>query len=82
LLTKCVAEYGCFNEGVELYFSNNMENIQTLVDLKTHIKEKICSCTKKLQSLCQHKFVNDSIDTSLDTSQNIRYCEICEYTVK
>ena len=82
LLTKCVSEYGCFNEEVDLYFSNNMQNIKTLVDIKTHIKENICSCNKKIQSLCEHKFVDDSVDITPDTSKKIRYCEICEYTVK
>lgn len=82
LLTKNVSEYGCFHQEIDLYFSNHKQNIQTIVKLKLHVREQMNLCNEKMQSLCEHKFVDDSIDISPDTSQNIRYCEICEYTVK
>lgn len=82
LLTKYVSEYGCFHQEIDLYFSNNLQTIKTLVDYKKSITEQLRICNEKMQSLCEHKFVDDSIDITLDKSQNIRYCEICEYTVK
>ena len=35
---------------------------------------------KKIMDLCNHEFIEDTIDITPDRSQNIRYCSICEYT--
>ena len=76
------SQYERFNEEYDLYFSNLKQNMKTIIKCKLHVREQINICNKKLQSLCEHKFVDDSVDITPETSQNIRYCEICEYTVK
>jgi hypothetical protein len=83
MLSNCVEQYGCFHEEIDLYFMNNKQNIQKINELKMNISENLFLCEKQLQQmqlLCEHKFVNDSIDITLDNSKNIRYCEICEFT--
>jgi len=41
------------------------------------IYEKICSY---IHNNCKHVLIRDSIDTSLDASKTIIYCEICLQT--
>jgi len=59
-----------------------------------YITEQINDSEKKINQLeftieqlsriifsnCEHTFVEDVIDITLDRSQNITYCTICEYT--
>ena len=45
------------------------------------IKELKKSCDKKTIDLCNHKFIEDLIETGPETAKYITYCEICEYTV-
>jgi hypothetical protein len=33
------------------------------------------------QQYCEHKYITDDIDTTLDSSMNIKYCEYCEHQV-
>ena len=81
LLTKCIAEYGCFHEEIDFFFTSNKHNIDTIIELSKNTKEQINLCNTKLQSLCDHQFINDSIDINPDQSKNIRYCEICELII-
>jgi len=39
-------------------------------------------CQQQIHKLCNHEFVNDTIDINPECSQNITYCRICEYTIK
>ena len=43
-------------------------------------KNKIKDVSNLLKAKCDHIIVNDTIDISLDESQNIRYCDKCETT--
>ena len=43
--------------------------------------ELIAKTKHRLKHICEHKFIEDSIDIDPDRSQNIRYCSICGYTV-
>lgn len=61
---------------------NPSHNKNIFVDRKTHINVLRNICHKKIQQLCCHNFIDDSIDIDCETSQNIRYCSICEYTVQ
>ena len=54
----------------KIFFTNKKENI-------TFLRDK---CDKKLMEICNHNFIEDSIDIDIDRSKNIRYCTICEYT--
>ena len=58
------------NENNKLFFSSRKQYIQLLRSV----------CNKKIEELCNHNFITDTIDITPDKSQNIRYCSICEYT--
>lgn len=45
-------------------------------DLNMHLK----FIHDKIQTICTHNFVEDSIDITPEISQTIVYCKICEYT--
>jgi F0F1-type ATP synthase beta subunit len=66
------------NNFIEIFDNTNTKNIFIL--LKNHIKEFKKLCDKEIENLCDHEFVYDTIDTDLDTSKNICYCRICEFT--
>ena len=53
-----------------LFFSSRKEHMQLLRE----------TYNKKIMDLCNHEFIEDTIDITPDRSQNIRYCSICEYT--
>ena len=44
------------------------------------IQKTINELIKETCKNCQHDFVNDYIDTGIDSSKKITYCTICEYT--
>ena len=52
--------------------------------LKAHneIKRIKLSCEEKIYQLCNHKFVDDYVDTSCESCQKITYCQLCELTKK
>jgi hypothetical protein len=54
----------------KLFFSFKKQDIQVLKNI----------CDKKILEICNHTFIEDTIDITPDRSQNIRYCSICEYT--
>ena len=54
----------------KLFFCSRKEHINFLKNV----------CDKKILELCNHNFIEDTIDITPDRSQNIRYCSICEYT--
>ena len=72
--------------------TDNMEeiiNIHHILDFKEQFVSKLnCMiqlrniCDKKIRKLCNHKFINDVIDINPEKSQNITYCEICEYSLE
>lgn len=66
------------NHFIEIFDNNNTKN--TFILLKNHIKEFKKICDKEIETLCDHEFVYDTIDTDLDTSKSICYCKICEIT--
>jgi len=37
---------------------------------------------EKIENICQHEWVEDEIDVSLDRSQKICYCKLCEISKK
>ena len=45
-------------------------------------KKNVDFFSKYLQTSCNHYFVEDYIDIDLDRSQQIIYCQYCEYTKK
>ena len=47
---------------------------------KEHIRILRALCSMKIFKLCNHEFIEDTIDIDPDRSKNIRYCKICEYT--
>lgn len=69
------------------YNYNKEEDITTLQKIKTDYEDKLNEIffykdfvKSKITQLCNHEFIEDSIDITPDTSQNITYCNKCEYT--
>ena len=50
------------------------KNIQQMKEMKQY-------CETKINELCNHEIVHDTIDIHIDKSQNIQYCKICEMTI-
>lgn len=75
------------NENENLNIFNKEEDIDLLTKLKdlylSKINESIIFC-KVLKDIacqvCNHNFITDTIDIDPDTSKQITYCTICEYT--
>ena len=55
-------------------------NINFFIEKLSHIKSLKQLCDDQAQCLCSHEFINDTIDSGLDTCINIRYCVICNLT--
>jgi len=62
--------------------SNQSENKTFFYEKKEHIRILRALCNMKIFKMCNHDFIEDTIDIDPDRSQNIRYCKICEYTDK
>lgn len=45
-----------------------------------YVKQTISKLQTKIQSLCEHDFVDDLIDVDCDKSKHITYCNKCELT--
>ena len=70
-----------------LYNYNKEADIMNLLKIKTSYEDKLKELSffkgfvnDKIIALCNHEFIEDSIDITPDTSQNITYCSKCEYT--
>ena len=66
---------------------NKEKDITTLQKIKTDYEDKLKELSffkrfvnDKIIALCNHEFIEDSIDITPDTSRNITYCNNCEYT--
>jgi hypothetical protein len=71
------------NENVIQYNKHIAEINELLNEQTEHIKLLILSNEKiriKLNSMCNHVWVKDSIDIDPDRSQTIEYCKICQVT--
>ena len=49
------------------------DNLQKTMRLKK-------DCNLKINCLCEHEFIDDVIDITLDESKHISYCVVCGYT--
>ena len=61
--------------------SNQSHNKNFFTSRETHIKLLLDMCNAKIKEICNHEFVEDMIDVSLDKTIYINYCSICEYTL-
>jgi hypothetical protein len=62
--------------------SNQSHNKNFFTSRENHVKVLWGICNSKINEICNHHFVEDTIDISPDKSINIQYCTICEYTVQ
>jgi len=53
--------------------NNNM-----FLQQKLYVQYLKSECLKHIYSLCEHEFIDDTIDIDPDTSNTIRYCKYCE----
>ena len=65
---------------LDIILSNESNNKLFFNSRKQYIQVLRSVCNKKIEELCNHNFITDTIDITPDRSQNIRYCSICEYT--
>ena len=56
------------------------ENKSFFYKKKEHIRCLRALCNMKIFKMCNHEFIEDTIDIDPERSKNIRYCKICEYT--
>ena len=68
-------EYMCYK------FQPKESKVQLELKLN-HAKHCRTYCNRKINQICVHEFVTDTIDITPDNSQSITYCRICEYTKK
>ena len=59
------------------YIQNSIEEIENKI---CEIELTIKYLNELIFNNCEHTFVEDVIDITVDKSQNITYCTICEYT--
>ena len=45
-----------------------------------YVKQTISKLQIKIQSICQHEFIDDLIDIDCEKSKHITYCRKCEFT--
>ena len=69
-----------FQTNLDIILANESHNNLFFSSKKQHMQLLRDTYNKKIEALCEHEFVEDTIDITPDKSQNIRYCRICEYT--
>ena len=68
-------------EDVKMKLSNIYDLKNQYIQEKERISYLIKDCYTNIQKLCNHQFVNDSIDITPEISEKICYCSLCEYTI-
>jgi hypothetical protein len=64
----------------DISLSNQTHNKIFFYERKEHIRILRALCNMKIFKMCNHEFIEDTIDIDPERSKNIRYCKICEYT--
>jgi flagellar biosynthesis regulator FlbT len=72
-------------EKIELF--NSCERIQEFINSRKIYQEMLHhyiiyldEINNKIECSCCHRFIKDVIDIGPESTMNITYCEICEYT--
>jgi flagellar biosynthesis regulator FlbT len=72
-------------EKIELF--NSCERIQEFINSRKIYQEMLDhyiiyldEINNKIECSCCHRFIKDVIDIGPESTMNITYCEICEYT--
>ena len=55
-------------------------NTNIFLEQKLYFQYLKSECLKQIFLLCDHEFIEDIIDISLDRTKTIRYCKFCEET--
>lgn len=66
------------------YFLNKFKPLHSKEQLNIRLNHaQYCKnyCNRKIQQICVHEFIKDTIDITPEISQNITFCRICEYTI-
>jgi hypothetical protein len=53
-------------------------NNNVFLQQKDYIQYLKSECLKQIYLLCEHQFIDDTIDIDPDTSKTIRYCKYCD----
>ena len=67
-------------ENENYYFFLSQRNNNSLAEMKENIILLKNICDEKIIELCEHEFIDDTIDITPDKSENITYCRICSFT--
>jgi hypothetical protein len=71
------------NSVLKKYFESVIAEIKGIILamlIISIILENKLNTNRKIICNCSHNFIKDSIDISSELSQEIEYCDICEYT--
>ena len=90
-MEEIIQNYECiitesYNTNYELQKDNQLlfhskEQIFFMEKNIKQIKEMKQYCETKINELCNHEIVTDTIDIHVEKSQNIKYCKICGMTI-
>jgi len=58
----------CYPKNNKAFFTEKIKHFQINIDI----------CNNELDHLCCHNYIDDTIDITLERSQSIAYCTICE----
>ena len=64
-------------ESVKKIFTDLLNHYQSKIDDVKIVKENIII---EIQEICDHTYINDTVDSGLDNSINITYCTKCQHT--
>ena len=53
-------------------------NNNLFLQQKLYVQYLKSECLKQIYLLCEHEFIDDTIDIDPDTTKTIRYCRFCE----
>lgn len=89
-MSEVIQNYECIktesrNIGYILQNDNKLldhskEQIFLIENYIKQLKDNKIYCESKINKLCNHEIINDTIDIDTENSQNINYCRICEKT--
>ena len=79
MYTELLKHYECMSDCCEhKHYLHILRLLQEYTDKKKEQQELIKLYNDRIYNLCEHIFIDDVIDVTLERSQNIIYCTLCE----
>jgi hypothetical protein len=67
-----------FLDSYELTHEKQNNKINFFIEKLAYVKNLKDDCSREIQQLCCHDYVDDVIDVAHERSEHITYCSICE----